>query len=283
LVGAAAYSSSVTGCSHWTTSARARAWPVALLAFGAWFLGLVPWILTRSTTGTFGTPWKPRNHLRDALLPFHYQRLPLLLVVVVVAGALAGLAPWWYRERSRHRVLMSSLATVGAVAATAYAVWQTVGPSADVTRWLGSLDVEQLGCILLTMGGSLLGLLLGLATSLGGPVLRTLAASVLIVVGGGWLGQCVVASVGVAALPWLPWALVVLTGTMTGVLLAALGIHPRRRLLAWPAVGILVVLTTAALRLRGTCSKDCAAPPSTRTPSPSSSGTASRSSGARPA
>ena len=224
-----------------------HAWPVALLAFAAWFFGLLPWILTRSTTGTFGTPWNPRNHLREALLPFHYQRLPLLLTVVMVAGALSGLAPVWCRGRLRRRWLMCSLSTVGALAATMYAVWQSVGPRADPVEWVRSLGLEQRGCIVLTVGGSLLGLLLGLAVSLGTHVLRTLAGSVLVVVVGGWLGVCVVSVVGVSALPWLPAAIVLFTAVVTGALLAFLGIRPRTRLLAWAAACILIVLTSAAL------------------------------------
>lgn len=229
------------------SAARMRAWPVALLAFAVWFLGGLPWILTRSTTGTFGTPWNPRNHLREALLPFHYQRLPLLLTVVIVAGALSGLAPFWYRERLGRRWLMASLAMVGALSATAYAVWQSVGPGADAVEWVRSLDVEQLGCSVLTCGGSLLGLLLGLAVSLGTPALRTLSASVLVVVVSGWLGAGVVAVVGPSAFSWLPSAVVVFTGLVTGVVLAGLGIRPRRRLLVWAGACILLVLTPAAL------------------------------------
>ncbi len=142
---------------------------------------------------------------------------------------------------------MSSLATLGATAATMYAVWQSVGPLADPSAWVSSLDLEQRGCIILTVGGSLLGLLLGLAVSLGSPAPRTLAASVLVVVVGGWLGLGVVTVVGVSALSWLPLAIVMFTGVATGVLLAILGMRPRTRLLAWAVACILIVLTAAAL------------------------------------
>lgn len=48
-------------------------WVVLVAAVLGWFVGLLPWLVRRSQQGTFGTPWNPRNDLRDALLPFHHQ------------------------------------------------------------------------------------------------------------------------------------------------------------------------------------------------------------------
>ena len=232
-------------------SPRAWVWAVPLLAVLGWFVGLLPWIVVRSSTSTFGTPWNPRNDLRSALLPFHHQQLMTLLVVTVVAGALAGSAPWWSRDRLRRRWLLALLATLGAAAATSWAVAQTLAPEPDLGGSGRTADTVQLAFVALTVAGSLLGLLLGLWTSLGGPVLRTVAATPLVVVGADWLGQLVTVALADPARPqpltWLPTTLTVLTGVRVGVLLAALGARPLRRLVGWVLALGLLLLTPAAL------------------------------------
>ncbi|WP_323098577.1 hypothetical protein [Intrasporangium sp. YIM S08009] len=222
-----------------------------LLALGAWFVGLLPWIVTRSSTHTFGSPWNPRNDLRTALLPFHHQQLMTLLVVTVVAGALAGSAPWWSRDRLRRRWLLALLATLGAAAATGWAVTQTLAPEPDLGGSGATADTVRLAFVALTVAGSLLGLLLGLGASLGGPVLRTVAATPLVVVGADWLGQLVVVALADPARPqpltWLPPTLTVLTGVGVGVLLAVLGFRPVWRLVGWVLALALLVLTPSVL------------------------------------
>lgn len=232
-------------------SPRARVWPVPLLAVVGWFAGLLPWIVTRSKVPTFGTPWNPRNDLRQALLPFHHQQLMTLLVVTVVAGALAGSAPWWSRDRLHRRWLVGLLAALGAAAATSWAVAQTLGPQPDLGGSGRTADTVRLAFIALTVMGSLLGLLLGLAASLGGPVPRTVAATPLVVVAADWLGRLVVVVLADPTRPrplsWLPSTLAVLTGVGVGVLLALLGVRPLWRLAGWALSLALLVLAPATL------------------------------------
>ena len=57
-----------------STGQRSHSWPVLPLALVGWFVGLLPWFVARRTVGTFGTPWNPRNDMREALLPFHHDR-----------------------------------------------------------------------------------------------------------------------------------------------------------------------------------------------------------------
>jgi len=232
-------------------SPRSWVWAVPLLALGGWFVGLLPWIVVRSSTSTFGSPWNPRNDLRSALLPFHHQQLMTLLVVTVVAGALSGSAPWWSRDRLRRRWLLALLATLGAAAATWWAVTQTLGPDPDLGGSGRTADTVRLAFVALTVTGSLLGLLLGLGASLGGPVLRTVAATPLVVVAAYWLGQLVTMALADPARPqpltWLPPTLAVLTGVGVGVLLAVLGVRPLWRLVGWVLALALVILTPAAL------------------------------------
>lgn len=221
-------------------SPRARVWPVPLLAVVGWFAGLLPWIVTRSKVPTFGTPWNPRNDLRQALLPFHHQQLMTLLVVTVVAGALAGSAPWWSRDRLHRRWLVGLLAALGAAAATSWAVAQTLGPQPDLGGSGRTADTVRLAFIALTVMGSLLGLLLGLAASLGGPVPRTVAATPLVVV-------ALADPARPRPLSWLPSTLAVLTGVGVGVLLALLGVRPLWRLAGWALSLALLVLAPATL------------------------------------
>src|SRR6476620_8163264 len=151
---------------------RSSLWPVPLLAVLGWFVGLLPWLVRRSSQGTFGTPWNPRNDLRGALLPFHHQLLMPLLVVAVMAGVFAGCAPVWSALRRRRRL---ALATLGAVVATGWSVAQTLAPDPELGGSGTTASQVRLAFVALTVLGVLTGLVLGLVISLGGPALRVVA------------------------------------------------------------------------------------------------------------
>jgi len=228
---------------------RARAWPVLPLAILGWLAGLLPWLVRRVGGGTFGTPWNPRNDLREALLPYHHQLLTLLLVVTVTAGVLAGLAPAWCTSGRSRRPLLAALATLGAAVATSWAVAQTLAPDPELGGSGTTAQQVRLALVALTVAGSVTGLVLGLGVSLGGPALRVVAAAPAVVVAADWLGQLVVGAVRNGPPPsWLPTALAVLSGAVVGMLLAATA---RSRLVArataWVVALGLLVLTAAAL------------------------------------
>jgi hypothetical protein len=225
-------------------------WALPLLALLGWFAGLLPWFVARRTVGTFGTPWNPRNDLREALLPFHHEQLVLLLSVVLVSGALAGLASWSLPRRRQRRLLATFLTTLGALVATAVAAAQTLSPHPDLG---GSGQAEtslQYGLVGLTATSSIVGLALGLLASLGGPVVRTLALAPLAVVAVNWVGLLathLASSDPVPAPPAsLPSLLPLLTGLLTGLALAALGLQPPQRVLAWVLALALVWVTGSA-------------------------------------
>src|SRR6476620_4815671 len=151
---------------------RSSLWPVPLLAVLGWFIGLLPWLVRRSSQGTFGTPWNPRNDLRGALLPFHHQLLMPLLVVAVMAGVFAGCAPVWNARRRRRRLALAALATLGA---TGWSVAQTLAPDPELGGSGTTASQVRLAFVALTVLGVLTGLVLGLVISLGGPALRVVA------------------------------------------------------------------------------------------------------------
>ncbi|MEW1955842.1 hypothetical protein [Terrabacter sp. NPDC080008] len=212
-------------------------------------MGLLPWLVRRTGGGTFGTPWNPRNDLREALLPYHHQLLPLLLVVTVTAGVLAGLAPAWRTARRSHRQLLVAVATLGAAVATTWAVAQTLAPDPDLGGSGSTAQQVRLAFIGLTVAGSVVGLVLGLAVSLGGPALRVVAAASAVVVGADWVGQLVVgATRDASAATWLPTALAALSGAVVGALLAGTArSRVAARAAAWVGALGLLVLTAAAL------------------------------------
>lgn len=230
-------------------SARARAWPVLPLAVLGWLAGLLPWLVRRTADGPFGTPWNPRNDLREAMLPYHHQLLTLLLVVTVVAGVLAGLAPAWCATHRSRRLLLAALATLGAAVATTAAVAQTLAPDPDLGGSGTTAMQVRLALVALTAAGSVTGLVLGLVVSLAGPALRVVAAAPAAVVGADWLGRLAVGAVRTGTPPgWLPTVMAVLSGAMVGALLAATTrSRTTSRVAAWVCALGLMVLTAATL------------------------------------
>ena len=234
---------------HHRRRVRSSPWPVALFAVLGWFVGLLPWLVRRSSQGTFGTPWNPRNDLRSALLPFHHQLLMLLLVVAVMAGVFAGCAPLWNTDRRRRRLGLAALAMLGATVATGWSVAQTLAPDPDLGGSGRTADQVRLAFVALTVTGVVAGLVLGLAISLGGPALRVVAAAPVAVVGADWLGQLALGTVREMAAPtWLPTVLAALSGVVVGALLAAT-VRSRLvvRVVAWVCALALLALTAAAL------------------------------------
>ena len=204
---------------------RSRAWPVLPLAVVGWFVGLAPWFLARRSVGTFGTPWNPRNDMREALLPFHHQRLTLLLSLALFAGALAGLAPWWVRPRRGRRLAALALAVLAAAVGAGGCVWQTLSLHPDLGGTGASPASPEAAMVLLTAAGAVTGLVLGLLVSLGGPVVRALAAAPLAVVAANWVGLLVTSATADPSTPTrhavLPTVLWVLTAVLAGGALAA--------------------------------------------------------------
>ena len=221
---------------HHRRRVRSSPWPVALFAVLGWFVGLLPWLVRRSSQGTFGTPWNPRNDLRTALLPFHHQLLMLLLVVAVMAGVFAGCAPLWNTDRRRRRLGLAALAMLGATVAKGWSVAQTLAPDPDLGGSGRTADQVRLAFV-------------ALAISLGGPALRVVAAAPVAVVGADWLGQLALGTAREMAAPaWLPTVLAALSGVVVGALLAATvrsGLVVR--FLAWVCALALLALTAAAL------------------------------------
>ena len=234
---------------HHRRGVRSNPWPVALFAVVGWFFGLLPWLVRRSSQGTFGTPWNPRNDLRSALLPFHHQLLMLLLAVAVMAGVFAGCAPLWSTDRRRLRLGLAALATLGAALATGWSVAQALAPDPDLGGSGRTADQVRLAFVALTVAGGVAGLVLGLAISLGGPALRAVAAAPVAVVGADWLGQLALGTVRETAPPtWLPTVLAALSGVVVGALLAAtIGSRLVVRVVAWVCALALLALTAAAL------------------------------------
>jgi hypothetical protein len=204
-------------------SDRSRVWLLPLVVLLGWFAGLAPWFVARRTVGTFGTPWNPRNDMRDALLPFHHERLVLLLSVVLMGGALAGGAPWLLRLR-RRRLGALTLVVLTAAVAVGGSVLQTLSLHPDLGGTGTTERTVRTALVLLAAGGAAIGLLLGLLVSLGSPALRLLAAAPLAVVTANWLGVLVTHVSGDASNPsrheTLPTVLVIVTGVVVGLGLA---------------------------------------------------------------
>ncbi len=240
------------GREAWRRPVRAHLWPVLPLAAATWWVGgALPWILDGLGAQS------PRDWPYDvatgsatdgyiSLLPFTTTRLALLLTVTLVAGGLAALAVLWARPRGTQRLVTSTLATLGALASAAYSIAQSAG----ATRQLGGdFDRDErvlLGVLALAVGGTLLGLGLGLLVALGGPVLRALAAAPLAVALGSWVNAVVIAVLGLdRALGVLRWTSLVV-GVAAGLALVGLGLRPARRLVAWVGVMLLVAVAAAA-------------------------------------
>jgi hypothetical protein len=234
--------------------ARALLWPVLpLAAAGWWVAGALPW-----TVNGLGAR-SPRNWPFDVatgsatdgyitLLPFTTARLGLLLTITVVGGAVAALATLWvspqHRSRAR-RLAAAALAVLGTVAAAAYAIAQSAGATRQLGGDFDRDDRVILGVLAVAVAGTLLGLALGLAVVLGGPVLRALAAAPLAVALASWVSAVLVASVGFQrALPLLAWTST-LTGAVVGLALAWVGVRSLWRVAVWPVVLLVVAACTA--------------------------------------
>lgn len=227
---------------------RSHAWPVLPLAVAGWFAGLAPWFVARHSVGTFGTPWNPRNDMREALLPFHHDRLTLLLSLALLAGALAGLAAGWVRPRHGHRLAAVALALLGATAGVVACVGQTLSLHPDLGGTGATAASPELALVLLTVAGAVAGLVLGLLAGLGGPVVRALAAAPLAVVAANWVGLLVTFATADPSTPTrhatLPTVLWVLTGVLAG---AGLALGPRPVPAARVAGAVLLWLVALGL------------------------------------
>jgi len=223
-------------------------WVVPIAAVLGWFVGLLPWIVRRSRQGTFGTPWNPRNDLRDALLPFHHQLLPLLVVVTVVAGLLAGSAPWCSTSRRSRRLVLAALTTLGALLAAGWSVVQTLSPDPDLGGSGTTAAQVRVAFVAVTVAGALLGLVLGLTVSLGGAAVRAVASAPAAVFIADWLGQLVLGGLGSPGPTWLPTLLAALAGAGVGLaLVGATRAHLLARVAAWVGSLVLLVVTASAL------------------------------------
>ena len=245
---------------HHRRGVRSSPWPVALFAVVGWFVGLSPWLVRRSSQGTFGTPWNPRNDLRSALLPFHHQLLMLLLVVAVMAASSpaarrcgAPIGAGGASARSAHDA-RRRLAT-GCVGRPRW-------PDPDLAAPAGPPSRPPRLRRALTVTGVVAGLVLGLAISLGGPALRAVAAAPVAVVGADWLGQLALGTAARRTTAWLPTVLAAPLGVVVGALLAAT-VRSRLvvRVVAWVCALALLALTAAALTAARTSSRPCAARP----------------------
>jgi hypothetical protein len=220
---------------------RSRSWPVLPLALVGWFVGLLPWFVARRTVGTFGTPWNPRNDMREALLPFHHDRLTLLLSIALFAGGLAGLAACWVHPRRRRRLAAVALAVLGAATAVVVSVGQTLSLHPDLGGTGTTTTSPESALLLLTVAGAVTGLVLGLLVALGGPAARIVAGAPLAVIAANWVGLLVTFATADPSTPTrhelLPTVLWVLTGILVGTCLA-LGPLPVR---AGRAVGVTIL------------------------------------------
>jgi hypothetical protein len=212
------------GGSSRSTGQRSRSWPVWPLALVGWFVGLIPWFVARRTVGTFGTPWNPRNDMREALLPFHHDRLTLLLSIALFAGGLAGVAACWVHPRRGRRMAALALAVLGAATAVVVSVGQTLSLHPDLGGTGTTATSPETALVLLTVAGAVTGLVLGLLVSLGGPAVRIVAGAPLAVVAANWVGLLVTFATADPSTPTphetLPTVLWVLTGVLLGVCLA---------------------------------------------------------------
>jgi hypothetical protein len=212
------------GGSSRSTGQRSRSWPVWPLALVGWFVGLLPWFVARRTVGTFGTPWNPRNDMREALLPFHHDRLTLLLSIALFAGGLAGVAACWVHPRRGRRMAALALAVLGAATAVVVSVGQTLSLHPDLGGTGTTATSPETALVLLTVAGAVTGLVLGLLVSLGGPAVRIVAGAPLAVVAANWVGLLVTFATADPSTPTrhetLPTVLWVLTGVLLGVCLA---------------------------------------------------------------
>lgn len=225
--------------------AEARpAWCVALVgplaAVVFWGLGALPWIVsgTRTTlppawagTGGSSAGWMP--------LPYETSQLALLVLVTVVGGVfavscalVAGRDP--NRLASRGPVLAAvvggAVAALVAVAASHTTLTTRLGTARDAGLLVAGLDLAA-------ALGSILGLTLGWVITRTGPVPRTLALAACAFLLPSWL----VALVAGVAPTGSPLAQAVtsgsswLSGILLGLALAALGLRPPGRALAWVA------------------------------------------------
>jgi len=234
-------------------NARTLVWPVLPLAAAAWWVvGALPWIVDGLGSSS------PRYWVADAvtgearggyitLLPFRAVFLPLLLALTLVGGAAAGVSVRWTRRDARRPVLAGFASAVGALAAMAY----TVAQSAGATRQLGS-DFDRddrvlVGVVAVAVAGGLLGLVLGWCLAYGGPVAATLASAPLAVAAGAWTTRLVVVALGPDdAGSVVQWTSAATVGLVAGIGLARVGAAPARRLGAWVALTVVVVVTQAA-------------------------------------
>lgn len=230
---------------------RTPLWAVFPVAVVAWFVGLVPWLLLRSRVGTFGTPWNPRNDVRDALLPFVDDRLSLLLTLTLAGGVLAGLAPLVRGTARGQRPASVGLVVLGAALAATIAVLQTLAPEPDLGGSTTQAGTVRLAFVALTAAGTVAGVVLGLLVSLGGPALRVMAAAPAVLVLAGWAGQLALSvrsdsdPAGVPA--WVSPGMTIIAAIVVGLLLTRLGLGSAGRVVAWAATAFLLVATPAVL------------------------------------
>ncbi|HET8988690.1 MAG TPA: hypothetical protein VFN43_09290 [Humibacillus sp.] len=230
---------------------RSRVWPVAPLAFvGWWVIGALPWVVTgiritpRLTTAR-ETP--PEPYL--STLPFLTSQLPMLVVLTVCAGAVAGFAVLWAKPHGSKRIRRSMAALAGALAATAYTVVQSAGAARQSA---GTFDGDARvlrPLVVLAIACSLVGLVLGLCVAYGRPVLRALAAAPLAVLAVNWLSALTVALLGSAAAYRFVGQTRWLVGILLGVALASVGLRPARRVVTWVVALAAVWVLGAALTM----------------------------------
>jgi hypothetical protein len=228
---------------------RSRVWPIVPLAVvGWWVVGALPWVVTglhitpRLTTAR---ELPPEPYL--STLPLPTSQLPLLVVLTLCAGAVAGLAVLWSFPRRGKRTRRAVAAAIGGIAATAYTAVQSAGAARQSAGTFDGDPRVLRPLVALTLACSLVGFVLGLCVAYGRPVLRALATAPLSVLAVSWLSALTVALLGAEAAYRFVDETRWLVGILLGLALASVGLRPGRRVVAWVVSLALVWLLTAAI------------------------------------
>lgn len=217
-------------------------------------VGLLPWLITGLRLPLQNLWATDTTDMPLALLPFSQYSLILLVAVVVVGSALAGLAA----RLGRTRGVGVLGATVGAVGVQLVALVQTAVTVASGLREGTASDVYLAALVGGTVGSIVVGGVVLLLVARAPRPGATVAIAVAAVTAGSWITSLAApvagggAGVGFTLLDALQW----LPGILAGLALAWCGLASVGRALAWAAslviLWIVPTLFTAVSSAAGT-------------------------------